>query len=637
MKKINKTIITFALLIITSNTFAQMKYWTTPPKKWNMTTSTPSSTSIPNSSSPYSVANGAFDEAGNMLFYVKDDGVYEGTYGGYIGPLPDLYHPPYTNCNDAFNVLGSQIAIVPVPGSCKKFYVIYAKDDQLDGWFQLFYIIVDCSGSSPSITYDGSVYACTYYEPQPFIISVTGNTFAVSKIYTGTGASAKRFLYVLGDGNGIYKCEISSTGISTGSAVSGSYASNLTNADLHPIEVELSWGSNYLAWSSSNGTVHTVKLNPTNGTYDNDYQKYTISGAKGIEFSNSTSNPYLYVAAASDIKRIYTYNQAITNISWGSNDLSNTFLEYGKNGRIYGVSPTYSGSTLTGSKLVGIVGTSIITGITADIDSRHNDGNPVIDGIFTLPNQIDGEDYTYFNGLPKVNIANFTLNSNVVSDVCDNGTDNYCQNVPIQFNASYSGGVPVQYKIMIQAYDANTCSPTQLTGSGYINYQGSWTSGTPTTNLDLRTLTDGNSLNLGNMNTGTVKITYSTKDECDYESTYIRYIEIITYPTSPCYSDMKTNPNSKDEKSVNISESIILYPNPINKLLTISFNNTSDDVYEISLTDLLGRQTFILMPSTSIKKGTFKQTFNVSELPTGVYTYQIKSNNTIQTGKIVKN
>lgn len=622
--------------MITGNTFAQMKYWTTPPKKWNMTTSTPSSTSLPSGSSTYSVANGAYDESGNLLFYIQNDEIIDAT-GSYVGELPDAI--PSYDCIDPFNISSGQIAIVPIPGTCKKFYVIYGKESYPNGWPQLFYIKVDCSGSTPTVIYESTPYLGCGYVNQPWVAMASSanrtTAFAVSKVFTGSGSTAKRFLYSVDSGGGVSKCEISSTGFANETGVVSGL--NLSYDDCKPIEAELSWGGNYFAWSSANGTVHTIKIDPTDGTYDNEYYEYTISGAKGIEFSNSTSTPYLYVAAASDIKRIYTYNQAVTNISWGSNDLSNTFLEYGKNGRIYGVSPTYSGSTLTGSKLVGIVGTSVITGITADIDSRHNDGNPIIDGIFTLPSQIDGEDYTYFNGLPKVTIANFTLNSNVVSDVCDNGTDNYCQNVPIQFNTSYSGGVPVQYKIMIQAYDANTCSPTQLTGSGYINYQGSWTSGTPTTNLDLRTLTDGNSLNLGNMNTGTVKITYSTKDECDYESTYIRYIEIITYPTSPCYSDMKINPNNKDEKSVNISESIILYPNPINKLLTISFNNTSDDVYEISLTDLLGRQTLIIMPSTSIKKGTFKQTFNVSELPTGVYTYQIKSNNTIQTGKIVKN
>jgi len=60
-------------------------------------------------------------------------------------------------------------------------------------------------------------------------------------------------------------------------------------------------------------------------------------------------------------------------------------------------------------------------------------------------------------------------------------------------------------------------------------------------------------------------------------------------------------------------------------------------MYNLSKTDVLGKQTRVLMPSTNIKKGNFKQTFDVSKLPAGMYSYQIKTSNTIQTGIISKN
>ena len=780
MKTIKITLLAF-LTMVSANVFSQMKTWTTPAKKWNMTITTPTSTSLPGGASTYSVANGAYDEAGNLLFYVQNNNIVDAS-GSSVGDL-GFYNS--ATCYEQYELLNGEIAIVPIPGTCKEFYVIYGMSNAY--FSPLLYIKVDCSSGSPSITYNGSVYvSCPYYTGyvnQAFPIANHGgldNTaFAVSKVYTGAGATAKRFLLSVSS-TGIVRSEISSSGISSGSVTASSSNLSLTSADFDGIEAEISWGSNKFAWSSANGTVHIIDIDPANGNYISPYlQNYTISGAKGIEFSNSTGNPYLYVANASNIKRIYTYNQSTTNISWGTNDLANTFLEYGKNGRIYGVSPVYSGSTLTGSKLVGIVGTTVITGITADIDSRYIVSNH-LQGIFTLPDQIDGEDYTYFNGLPKVTIANFTLNSNVVSDVCDNGTDKYCQNAAIAFNATYNNGTPAQYNLMIQAYADNTCSPTQLTGTGYIDYQSGWVSGTPTTNLDLRTLTDTNSLNLGNI-TGTVKITYSIKDDCGAESTYVRYIQIydpvplsielgIKRPsgwTTPSHSvstpvnvgsaslayrvDNSTgtlsqltvlieevdstgtfiqtvynktinttnptlyddvnlntlcvssgvwgfnpgfgsctggytgyfaytngqlsyqnyykititlsnlcgtssdysyfyvasqnnspiNPNFTERKQQEVMEqdnnSLNIYPNPVTNQLTIEFNQSTDDVVEISLTDVLGKQTRVLMPSTNVKKGNFNQTFDVSKLPAGLYSYQIKTRNTIQMGMISKN
>jgi hypothetical protein len=773
-------------MLTTSSLFAQMNYWTTPAKKWNMSPSTPTSTALPGGASAYSVANGAYDENGDLLFYVQDMQVIDAS-GSFVGFLP-TQNAPESDCHDALNEIGGEIAIVPIPGTCKQFYVIYSLYGHMSH-SKLVYVKVNCSTGNPSITYNGSALVYCFNNwmsvDQPFVL--TGHSgsdniaFAVSKVYTGTGATAKRFLLSV-SGTGIVRSEISSSGISSGSITASYTALGLTAYnDFSGIEAEISWGSNKFAWSSDNGTVHIININ-SDGQAIIPYtiQNYTISGAKGIEFSNSTSSPYLYVAAASDIKRIKTSNQTYTSISWGSNDLSNTFLEYGKNNRIYGVSPVYSGGTLIGSKLVGIISTFVLPGVTADIDSRYIPAT-YLEGVFTLPDQIDGEDYSYFNGIPAVSITNFTLNTNMVSNVCDNGTDKYCQNAAIEFNATYSGGTPDEYKIIIEAYHHNTCVPTKLTGAGYIDYQGSWTSGTPTANLDLRTLTDGNGLNLGNID-GTVKITYAIKDACGKEDTYVRYIQILN-PVAPSialeiydytnpqnyltpshnigspnlvgtsslgyrinsstgsisamtvlieevdntgayiqtiynkttnisdvsgltYENLNgycigssvwgfnpgfgscaggytgyfsytngqlsygnyykltvtisnqcntssnwaymyasainqriVNPNQKefvnDANNVE-NEKVILYPNPVSNQLTIEFNNETDNVVEILLTDVLGKQTTTLMPSTTIKTGIFNQTFDVSKLPNGMYTYQIKLNNTIKTGMISK-
>lgn len=786
MQTINKILLALTWLMLTSYTFAQQKTWTTPPKKWNMTITTPTSTSLSGGASTYSVANGAYDEAGNLLFYVQDYSIM-GPTGSGVGTLP------FSNsgvCAEQYELLSGEIAIVPIPGTCKEFYVIYGLDNAV-GISPLFYVKVNASSGTPTVTYNGTVWSgCVgRYVNQAFPISNHYGSdhiaFAVSKVYTGSGSTAKRFLLSVSS-TGIVRSEISSSGISSGTTTSYTTLGLTAYTDFEGIEAEISWGSYKFAWSSANGKVFTINIDPLDGSYvTSSTVTYTIAGAKGIEFNNSTgTTPYLYVAAATDLKRITTSNQTYSSFSWGTNDLSNTFLEHGKNNKIYGVSPIYSGGTLTGSKLVGIIGTSVITGITADIDSRHVIGTAVVSGIFTLPDQIDGEDYTYFNGLPKVTITNFTLNSNVVSDVCENGADKYCQNAAITFAATYNGGTPNQYNLMIQAYDASLCSPTQLTGGGYINYQSGWQSGVLTNGTDLRSKSDGSSLNLGNI-TGTVKITYSIKDDCGNESTYARYIQILA-PVAPSialeiydYTDSQNylspsqnigspiiagtaslgyrinsstgsissmtvlieevdntgafvqtiynkttnisdvsgltyenlngycvgssvwgfnpgfgnctggytgyfaytngqlsygnyykltvtisnqcntssnwsylyvgainqrliNPNQNETLDIlstenKMDQTIVIYPNPITNQLTIEFNQPMDDVVEISLTDVLGKQTTVLMPSTNVKKGNFNQTFDVSKLPVGLYSYQIKTSNTIQTGMISKN
>ncbi|HNT81294.1 MAG: hypothetical protein HS118_02635 [Bacteroidia bacterium] len=65
-----KIIYIFIALVIFSNSNAQMIYWTTPPFTLNASTSTPTSSSLPGTGGPYSVANGAYDHNGNLLFFM---------------------------------------------------------------------------------------------------------------------------------------------------------------------------------------------------------------------------------------------------------------------------------------------------------------------------------------------------------------------------------------------------------------------------------------------------------------------------------------------------------------------------------------------------------------------------------------
>ena len=124
MKRIKRITLALLIMLTTSSLFAQMNYWTTPAKKWNMTSSTPTSTSLPGGASAYSVANGAYDENGDLLFYVQDRSVMDDS-GSFVGFLPTK-NAPNSDCHGALDIIGGEIAIVPISGTCKQFYIILA-------------------------------------------------------------------------------------------------------------------------------------------------------------------------------------------------------------------------------------------------------------------------------------------------------------------------------------------------------------------------------------------------------------------------------------------------------------------------------------------------------------------------------
>jgi len=530
-KNVLYQVILVLALILHSSAFAQMNYWTTPPYKFNMNSTEPFRSTLSNIISPlepYGVANGAYDQNGNLLFYVKGDKVYGPT--GYT-PIGKLGGYKVADCDLRFTTISSEISIVPIPGSCKLFYVIYGMLNVQTGYV-LLYCKVDCSGASPVVINNSTVeVSCPpdnihYLEPEGFFITygaVMHNSFAVSKIYTGTGATAKRYLFST-FWDGINRTIISNTGITGTILIANSKQLGLNMFfDYDGSEAELSWGSNKYAWIGEaieigqSNKVHIIGINST-GQWDGIIQNYSVPGATGIEFNNSTLGyPLLYVSGTNGITKINTQTQVMTSVTLpvGIN-LSHTFLEYGKNNKIYGISPTYDALSgdLAATTLVGIASNDAITSLDAGFNSFYN---TLYENAFTLPDQVDGDDYNQFNGNPIVTLTGFTINNGIPSTNC-NSVTNYFNCKPINFTPIYTGGTPTKYKFEIKATDAN-CN--LLTGTGYINYNPgglTWTTGQPAANLDLRTLTDAAGLNLGNIS-GKVNVKYTISDACNFETT----------------------------------------------------------------------------------------------------------------------
>ena len=534
---IKLSLIALLSTLLTVHAVAQMNYWTIGSNKINMTTATPTQTTLPGGSSVDYESNGAYDQSGNLLFYVSASALI-GPTGLFLGALPSNTCPEALNSNP-------YVIIVPVPGTCKQFYVFYSRGAS-GGLSHVYYVKVDCSTATPVVTYETHVIPspCTGYQTG-FDTGLYSTdfyaTFVVSKPI-GTGASAKRFIYALAF-DGIYKADITASGVSTPTLVVSSATLGLSLSQmLEIVEADLSWGGDYLAWTTNTGditetSVHYIKLDPTTGLYATVHDDYhgVLPGANGIEFSNETSSfTKLYITGGTTGLNQFTKSTTlgaggtVTSVTTTGFDLTHSFLQYAKNGKIYGISPTYTSGTLTGTILVGFTtpatGSPVISSYNPGLINTYRfTGGSV--NVFTLPRQVNGEDYTYFFGVAN-SVASFKINGiNASTGTSCSGSPGpiasyNCAAVPITL-ANLSTGA-VSYKIDLVS--VVTCS-----GAGSLVY----TSGdlaTFPTNLKALPGTNGTWLT---SHTGLFQVGLTTKNACGTTSIAIGYINVAGPPAAP--------------------------------------------------------------------------------------------------------
>jgi Secretion system C-terminal sorting domain len=513
-------------------TQAQMKYWPLFPSRFDMSIATPTATTIASApAGSYGHGNGAYDESGNILFYVRDGSIHNanGTIAGTLGTNP---------IGTGYTFQGLQIGIVPKPGTCRQFYIIYTRMNVQGGTALLF---MEVNATNPNAVTLASTSAT-------FIGQFNGNAvgIAVSPVTSGTGATAKRFLFGSG-GQYLKRFEISNTGIGSEATLASISSTGFSSVGFSTCELELvkpTPTSYKLAWGSDS-KVYRVDLDGT-GTYVNNSIVTTImptnSGTvRGVEFTTGSS-PKLYVSTGNmDVLNgsltestqggIYQISGTTTTFITGTIQLSGTQLERASNGKIYGVRAIFTSGSLASTALVGI--NTSTNALSADISYTSGYGNWTNGGFvwetFTLPNQIDEENYTYFFGESKVTVTNISINGNSTDGTVCATPNNVYNCVAIPFVPTYTGGTPTQFKFIIQATNA---SCQVMMGAAYLNYQGTYTNGTPTANLDLRTLTDAAmpGKNLGNV-TGRHVVSYFVKDACGNESVQTRYLNVSAAPS----------------------------------------------------------------------------------------------------------
>ncbi len=77
------------------------------------------------------------------------------------------------------------------------------------------------------------------------------------------------------------------------------------------------------------------------------------------------------------------------------------------------------------------------------------------------------------------------------------------------------------------------------------------------------------------------------------------------------------------------------YPNPFNPSTTIRFGLPNEQVVDLRIYDILGREVAVLVRNELLKAGIYQYSFNASRLASGTYIYRLTSNNKVITKKMM--
>jgi hypothetical protein len=426
-------------------------------------------------SSQFICSNSYYDENGNLQFYVRDYGVLDAN-GNIIGNLLPYYALGYPAVDDGYGsihnnyvYIGREVSIVPIPGQCLKFYIIYTMNNNMGGTAAL-YMILDCNGT-PSLTSSAPGPSGNYIGG-----GILANGIAVSR---NLNTNNDRYVFVGGAKN-IIRATITSSGIgntitiaqSSGGPGAGNYYPSLFpigNDFAH--ELELSPDQRLLAWRSGYMNGVAIMELTSSYTYSSHWHlPFDEGSVEGLEFDENSQR--LYISGGNEnlgspTGGLYYYDD-VTNpnlqIINQQFEYANTFLEIGKNGFIYGVqtvdelffidpnSQTYQPLVIT-----GLMTNGTNAGIMNEITYSMND-------------QIDGLNYDYYSGVSIANV-NFSINGiaartnpPIVVSSCNN------QSIPI-VNLSDPGVLQTRWtRYQTNSTGTTMINPISSNWSSVFNY-----------------------------------------------------------------------------------------------------------------------------------------------------------------------
>jgi hypothetical protein len=384
-----------------------------------------------------------------LLFYVNDGGVYA-PGGNYVGAFSLA---PYA--------MLKEIAIAPGTGTCNNYCLFWLEtwpSAELDFMYQEVIvengnITLGQSGEIENGTMDGSNTA----------------GIAISKIIEGT--QADRDIYIV-TFDQVYRFRMNAQGVSLQQTITYTLGGSGFIA-----EADLSHDGKFLGWGKGNELFVMETVPP-----------YTVKSVQagnsstkiaGVEFSSD--NEYLYFSDSQLGLRRWEFSTLfIQNLS-EANTYRYTQLEMAHDGYIYavrddGVLGRVQGLSVQQSPL----------GLT--IYSRVAPGSNPFIYHYALPDQIDGEDYSLFLGVPALAFEDYRVNGEEVFDFIDQNHPPLlvynCNSINLETVLS---GTPAEYSIHV--YSVDPVSGQQITGPGYLDFT-TGSGGVPPSSIDLRCLED---------------------------------------------------------------------------------------------------------------------------------------------------
>lgn len=351
-----------------------------------------------------SVNNAIFDKNGQVIFHLVKRGINE-LYAVDRFGTENLI----TNVT-GFSDSNNELAIIPVPSNCGEYYIVYKNN--LITSPQLVYSKLRYSNNTARLT----VIEVGVFFGQTGLVANLG--FAVGNTFP---PSNNRYLYVVGfqgEFNSlsgpvsryIVKYLVTQTGIFL-DQVLRSEPGTSPNPIYECREADLNNDGNALYWGDINsiGRLRKFNLNTNSlSTFPSSDGSYS-----GVEFQENGSNDRVFysVENTSGDNGIFYVNEDGSSVSpnpvLSSNTFNKSHIERGTDGLLY---------VSDGTTLRGINGTAA----TPTLGPSLSISNPLLNGFYSLPDQLDGENYGNSPVLPVCDAVE--VYNNVSSNAAGTGS-----------------------------------------------------------------------------------------------------------------------------------------------------------------------------------------------------------------------
>ncbi|MEL6699919.1 MAG: T9SS type A sorting domain-containing protein [Bacteroidota bacterium] len=331
----------------------------------------------------YQGSNSIYDDSGQLLFYVTVEGsIFDGS-GTSIGSIGAGGENP-------------EVAICPVPGECSKYYVLR--------WERQPFIGVNLIGATVDVA--TSPITVTNFTNPVFESLLNDAVIAIDQPYYNN-AAGDRWAYGLSD-DGLNRFNVWGTGVFFGGNILSpqDFPKEFTSASFAAPEGELR--GNCFAWGSyleNKAWVVVYDFNSLDVTQLIRFDLPEGTTVCGLEFNGEGTELYIAACGEAEARGIYRFDVKEEaegeKLRSEEGEYYNTHIELGQDNFLYMASDV---------GLLGRVplGGNVISPAPGNI--QVNSFYALGPGFYTLPDQIDGENYDNFTGVALSTITAIQLN-----------------------------------------------------------------------------------------------------------------------------------------------------------------------------------------------------------------------------------